>query len=127
MSAKSSRRIAPSIIAADIAAHDALHAIVSYSPANPAYAITELDRKRQAVEAARTAEAQAAAAYDAARDGLVAAEWEYHNAILGSRVQVMAQFGKDSNEVQSVGLKKVSEYKKPTRRKAGGGGGTTTG
>lgn len=127
MPAKSSRRIAPSLIAADTAAHDALRAISSYAPANPAYTVAELNKKRQAVEAARTAETQAAAAYDAARDELVAAEWEYHNAILGSRDQVVAQFGKDSNEVQSVGRKKVSEYKKPTRRKAGGDGGTTTG
>ena len=40
--------------------------------------------------------------------------------MLGSRDQVVAQFGKDSNEVQAVGRKKVSEYKKPVRKKAGG-------
>ena len=28
---------------------------------------------------------------------------------------VAAQYGKDSNEVQSVGRKKTTEYKKPTR------------
>ncbi len=54
------------------------------------------------------------------RDEAVAAEVEYHNAILRSRDQVVAQFGKDSNEVQAVGLKKVSEYRKPKRRKSGG-------
>jgi hypothetical protein len=31
---------------------------------------------------------------------------------------VVAQFGRDSNEVQAVGLKKASERKAPTRRKA---------
>ena len=123
MSAKSSRRIAPSLIASDIAAHDALRAISSYAPSNPAYTIAELDKKRQALEAKRAAEAQTAAAYDAARDEAVAAEVEYHNAILSSRDQVVAQFGKDSNEVQAVGRKKVSEYRKPTRKKAGGDGG----
>ncbi len=64
------------------------------------------------------------AAYDdAARDEGVAVEVEYHNAILSSRAQVVAQFGKDSNEVRAVGLKKVSEYRKPTWNKAGGDGG----
>ncbi|MDQ1590721.1 MAG: hypothetical protein QOG71_1348 [Pyrinomonadaceae bacterium] len=43
--------------------------------------------------------------------------------VLGSRDQVVAQFGKDSNEVQAVGLKKASEYKRPARKKAGGGDG----
>ncbi|HEY9405566.1 MAG TPA: hypothetical protein VIQ24_23150 [Pyrinomonadaceae bacterium] len=30
--------------------------------------------------------------------------------------------GKDSNEVQAMGRKKVSEYKKPARKKASGNG-----
>jgi hypothetical protein len=34
--------------------------------------------------------------------------------------QVIAQFGKDSNEVQALGLKKASERKAPQRRGAGG-------
>jgi hypothetical protein len=53
----------------------------------------------------------------------VAVEVEYHNAILSSRAQVVTQFGKDSNKVRAIGLKKVSEYRKPTWNKAGGDGG----
>jgi hypothetical protein len=36
--------------------------------------------------------------------------------MLGVKDQVIAQFGKDSNEVQAVGLKKKSEYSRPQRR-----------
>ena len=36
--------------------------------------------------------------------------------MLGVKDQVTAQFGRDSNEVQALGLKKVSERKAPRRR-----------
>jgi hypothetical protein len=36
--------------------------------------------------------------------------------MLGVKDQVVAQFGRDSNEVQALGLKKASERKKPQRR-----------
>ncbi len=65
----------------------------------------------------QAAEAQAAAALAAARDNAVAAEWEFHNLMLGAKDRVIAQFGRDSNEVQAIGLKKASERKAPTRAK----------
>ena len=40
--------------------------------------------------------------------------------MLGVKDQVTAQFGRDSNEVQSIGLKKASERKAPQRKKPGG-------
>jgi hypothetical protein len=73
------------------------------------------------MEQAQEAEAQAAAAYEAARDNKVAAEWAFHNKILGGKDQVKAQFGPNSNEVQSVKLKKKDEYKPRSRKKGGGG------
>ncbi|HLL77504.1 MAG TPA: hypothetical protein VK421_19770 [Pyrinomonadaceae bacterium] len=69
------------------------------------------------MEAKQAAETQAAAALAAARDDAVAAEWEFHNAMLGAKEQVVAQFGKDSNEIQSLGLKKKSEYARGGSRK----------
>jgi hypothetical protein len=46
----------------------------------------------------------------------VAGEWEFHNLMLGVKDQVIAQFGKDSTQVQAVGLKRKSEYSRPQRR-----------
>jgi hypothetical protein len=57
--------------------------------------------------------AQAEADWQAARDGNVAAQWAFHNAILGAKHQIVAQFGDDSNEAQAVGLTKKSERAKP--------------
>jgi len=36
--------------------------------------------------------------------------------MLGVKAQVIATFGDDSNEVQSLGLVKKSERKRPTRK-----------
>jgi hypothetical protein len=47
----------------------------------------------------------------------MSAERDFHNAILGAKDQVKAQFGKDSNELQALGLKKASEYKRPSPKK----------
>lgn len=55
-------------------------------------------------------------AADAARDHAVAAEWEFHNAVLGMKDQVRAQYGSDSDQVQALGLKKKSKYRAPARR-----------
>ena len=93
-----------------------------YAQANPAFAVAKIVAARDALQSAQAAEAQAAATLAAARDNAVAAEREFHNLILGAKDQVVAQFGRDSNEVQAVGLKKASERKAPTPRARKGQG-----
>lgn len=116
MAKNQTRRIAPSILKADGTAFDALKAISDYTPANSAYTVAKIETSRAAMQAAQAAEAQAQAAADAARDNATAAEWDYHNNMLGAAVQVAAQYGKDSDEYQSLGRKKTSEYKAPKRK-----------
>lgn len=115
------RRIAPSVLQADQQAFAALKAISNYTPANPSYAVAAIQAIADQMEAKRTVEAQASAAFDAARDEATAGEWAFHDAILGAKAQIEAQFGNNSNEHQSLGLKKKDEYKSPTRK-----GGRTT-
>jgi hypothetical protein len=122
MANNQTRRVPPAILKADTDAFAALQAITNYSPANAVYAIPEITTLRQNMENARVAEAQAAAALAAARDVAVAREWDFHNAMLGVKTQVEAQFGPDSNELQSVGRKKKSERARPVRRSSGGQG-----
>jgi hypothetical protein len=112
------KRITPPVLEADRVSFAALQGIAGYSPANPAYTLAKVGAARDALQGAQATEAQAAAALATARDNAVAAEWEFHNLILGAKDQVIAQFGRDSNEVQALGLKKASERKAPTRRKA---------
>lgn len=111
---------------ADLADDEDIYAAVkdmpTYAPANPAYSIPALDAAQAEVVTARQKEAQAVAAAAAARDNAVTAEWKRHNLILGVKDQVIAQFGPNSNEVQSVKRKKKSEYKSPKRKNSGGSG-----
>lgn len=115
------RRIPPHILADDLEALTNLKAIQSYTPFNTAYSAQNGGLHLAAVTNLQNAEVLAEAAYKAARDNAAAAEWALHEFILGARKQILAQFGPDSNEAQSLGLKKKSEYKKPATRNAAKG------
>ena len=109
-------RIRPALLQVDMDALTALQAITTYAPPNAAYAKTAVDAKLTAMRAAQTAEINAQNALLTARDSAAAAEWDFHNALLGVKEQAIAQYGKNSNEVQTLGLKKKSEYKAPARK-----------
>jgi hypothetical protein len=111
-----SKRLKLSQIQADRDAFAALQAVTGYAPANPAYALAAVTASHAGLAAAQVAETQANAAAAAARDDAVAKEWEFHNLMMGTKNQVIAQFGEDSNEVQAIGLKKKSEYSRPKPR-----------
>jgi hypothetical protein len=111
-----SKRLRPAQIQEDRDAFAALQSVSGYAPANPSYALTAITAAQASLNAAQQAESQAAAAAASARDNAVAQEWAFHNMMLGVKDQVRAQFGKDSNEVQAIGLKKKSEYSRPKAR-----------
>lgn len=111
------RRISPKVLAEDLEIYAALKGMGDdYKPSNPAFATTAITALHTTMVGTGEVEAQAAAAHDAARDDHVASQWDFHNGILGVKGQAVAQFGPDSNEVQSLGLKKKSERKRPTRK-----------
>lgn len=114
--ANESKRLRPPQLEDDASGFAALQSMTGYAPANQAYTLTAITAAHAALQSAWTAETQAEAAYAAARDNAVAREWEFHNLMLGVKDQVTAQFGRDSNEVQAIGLKKASERKSPLRR-----------
>lgn len=116
MAKDESKRLKPSLVEADKVSVAALKAIQNYAPANPAFAIAAVTAAQTELDAAQQAEAQAAAALATARDNTVAREWAFHNLVRGAKDQVVAQFGRDSNEVQAVGLKRASEYKQRQRK-----------
>lgn len=110
-------RIRPALLQLDQKAHTAINSFSDYSPANPAYAKPIVQVKLEAMQAAQEAEVNAQNALASARDLAAAAEWDFHNSMLGVKDQVIAQYGKDSDEMQAMGLKKESERKAPTRPK----------
>ncbi len=105
----------PSILQDDRDGFAALKAIGNYTPANPAFTVEQIQTAQDELVTRRDLEAQAQAALDATRDDAVAAEWDFHNAILGAKDQVRAQFGDDSNEYAALGLTKKSERQSPSR------------
>jgi hypothetical protein len=116
MAKDQSKRLNPSLVEADKVSFAALQAIPNYAPANPTFAMAAITTAQTELIAAQQTEAQAAAAAATARDNAVAKEWAFHNLVLGAKDQVVAQFGRDSTEVQAVGLKRASEFKTRQRK-----------
>ena|ERR1043165_3177209 len=115
MTQNHTRTLRPSIVTTDRDSVAAVQGITTYAPANSDYATASLVAAMAEYDAKAAASAQADAAAKAARDDAVAAAHRLHNKVVGMRDSVGAQFGKDSNEFQAVGRKKVTEYKRPAR------------
>ena len=111
-------RVRPGQLQEDRDAFAALKNITGYKPANADFTIAKIQSAQDDLVEKREVETQKEGEWDAARDDAVAAEWAFHNAVLGAKTQVKAQFGEDSNEMQSLGLKKKSEYKSKSSSKA---------
>ncbi len=97
-------------------AYEALQAIAGYKPSKPGLEIDDLSALFNIFQDMRRIEVQKEGEFKAARDNAVKAEHTFHQAMLAAKNQVRAQFGDDSNEWQSIGLKKKSEYKAPKRK-----------
>lgn len=110
------KSLKPSVIAADRDSVAAMQSLTDYAPANTNYSKQSLLDAMAEMDAKATALAQAEAAFKTARDEAVASTHRFHDKVVGMRDSVGAQYGKDSNQVQSVGRKKTTEYKKPTRK-----------
>ena len=115
MAQNKNHRIQPQVLKTDIDDLRALKAIGDYKPVNPAYTIQAVAAKHDAMQAALEAESNAQDVLDAKRDAAVAAQWDYHNAVLGVKKQIVAQYGEDSDQLASLGIKKKSERKAPVR------------
>ncbi|MCA1594462.1 MAG: hypothetical protein LC754_17915 [Acidobacteria bacterium] len=121
MAKDETRRLASALLNADREAFDALQGIKGYAPSNDKHSAASIKALRDRMDELQRAETQALAAAATARDAATAGEWEFHNAMLGAKMQTTAQFGDNSDEVASLGLKKKSEYQRPKRRTGGGG------
>jgi hypothetical protein len=109
-------RVTSAQMQANTDAYTALQGIASYSPANENYTQEEAANKLTSMKTAQDAELAAQIALATARDASTAAEWEFHNFMLAVKEQIIAQYGKSSDQVQAMGLKKKSEYKAPAHK-----------
>ena len=108
-------RVQPNVLQADVDAVRGLKMIHDYHPTNPDYSLEAVAALLQRMLDAEEAEVQAQATLSAARDATVAAQWAFHNAVLGVKGQVKALYGEDSDQVATIGLKKKSDRKSRSR------------
>jgi hypothetical protein len=116
------KRLPPGKIEADENGFAALQTFTGYTPINSTYSLDAVCAAHEELRNLRQAAATAQAQAQAARESTLAKEWEFHNLMLGVKEQVIAQFGKDSGEVEALGLKRKSDYKPPKRRSSAGNG-----
>jgi 1,4-alpha-glucan branching enzyme len=114
---KTRRRLSKDELQNDDTRLTGIRSVVGYDPSNKAYTREKIDAADEDMKAKQEAERAALVAYNTARDNATEAEHTRHTLLLGGGDQVAAQFGKSSNEFQSLGLKKKNEYKRPVRRK----------
>jgi hypothetical protein len=115
-SANEAKRLRPMQLQADQDAPTAIQNLGNYQPADPTEGAEKLGTALSAIQTAQQTEVNAAKRLAEARDSAVAAEWGFHNAMLGTKGQVVAQSGDDSDAVQSQALTRKSEYQAPARR-----------
>ncbi len=120
MAKDESRRLRPALLQADQEVLAALLAFPDYTPSNPECRREALQAALQVMQAKQSLEVQTAAAAKAARDEANRSEWHFHNLMLAVKEQVIAQYGRDSAQVQALGLRRKSEYRGRTRRKGAG-------
>ena len=125
MAKNKTKRLRPSVLQADIDGYAALQAIEDYHPLNEAFSTANGASIKTAMETKQTNAVQKQAAADSARDDMVGGEWDFHDYMLGVKDQIKAQYGPDSNEYQSLGMKKKSEYKTGRRSSSNTDGETT--
>ena len=118
MAKNQQKRLGLMNLSKDHESFDAMKGMENFTPLNGTYNLGNVQRLHDTMVELKEKETQAEATFRSLRDNTVAAEWAFHNAILDCKDQVKAQFGKDSNEVQAIGLKKSVDYKRPKRKKA---------
>jgi len=100
----------------DLTAYINLQDLKDYSPRLEEYSMAMITAVKSKMDLAFKNLEQTERRLKEYRQMLVAAEWEFHNMILGSKEQVIGQYGSDSNEIQALGRKKKSDYKAPKRK-----------
>ncbi len=112
------RRLRPQLISEDVTSWHGLQTINTYETNRGDASAVKLQQAYQAMLAQQQAETEKQTLYRAAADAARLAEWEFHNAVLAMKEVVRGQYGLDSDQAQAVGLKKKSEYKRPSRKKS---------
>ena len=116
MAEKNTRQLSPKELQDDLDSFAGMLGVEGYTPANSDYTMAKGQAILEEMQESETKEVQAYATWQGSRDTKVVKQWAFRDFVRNAKIQFKAQFGEDSNEIQTVGLKKKSEYKKPSRR-----------
>jgi len=118
------RKLSPTEIAEDRAALKGILGLPDYQSVNPACTVEALLQLDETLKAAETETARLRDLREQANKALLAAEdietekgLELHGALRIAKAQVFAQYGPDSRAIESIGWKRSSNRKRPTRKK----------
>lgn len=114
-SVDTTKRLREAVIQDDIKALRGAKGFSDYVAFRPEARLSTLCELEEKMRIAQEAEIQAKAQYRATVDAAQQTEWEFHNAVLSMKKSVLAQYGDDSNEAESVGYTKKSDRKRPQR------------
>lgn len=110
------RRLTPTNLRQDIDSYHGLQTIKGYTTARSEATPEAIQTAYEAMLAKQQEETEKQAIFKAAADTARLAEWDFHNSVLAMKEAVKGQFGSDSDEAASVGFKKKSERKRPTKK-----------
>ncbi|MGC1218889.1 MAG: hypothetical protein WA883_15560 [Phormidesmis sp.] len=113
-----SRRIPQKRISADIDAYHGLGTVTGYIPTRVEATGKNLKVTYDQMVAKQKRETELEAMIKSAADAARQSEVEFHDAVIAMKESIRGQFGSNSDEAQSVGYKKKSEYKRPRHRSA---------
>ena len=114
--ARESNPVSPLTLANDHVTVAALQMMPDYQPVNPVYSTAHLLQLQTSVTETTQTVQMAEIALVEARLAQMVASHAYHDAVVGARAQVVAQYGPDAAAVALVGLTRKSERKRPTKR-----------
>lgn len=110
-------RVPYETLKADRISVDGISGLSEYAPSNQAHSALALQQLVAQLHEAELAEQRHLHEGDLIRDRVIAAGRALHEAVKVARLQVIAQFGTDSAAMHTIGLKRTSERKRPSRKR----------
>ncbi|MGG6266545.1 hypothetical protein ACQ4M3_17105 [Leptolyngbya sp. AN03gr2] len=113
-----SQRLRNGIIDQDINALRGAKGILGYTPGRPEADLITLGEIERKLHYLYELEIQAKAKHRALLDEVREIEWKFHQGVQAMKSSVLAQYGKNSHQAESIGYKKLENHKRPKRKKS---------
>ncbi len=109
---KKKPRLSARVIAADRALMVTLQSLTDYAPRNATFSLEAIQHTEARLAQLELNERLVRQQLASIRDEIIEESYRYHDQLLGSKDEVIAQYGSDSPLLKAVGRKPKSEYKR---------------